>query len=122
MIVIEGVVGVGKSSLMRIIAENDYEAFEEPVVDNPILDKFYYDRERYAFPLQVFFLNKRFERFVCIAQNMYFCVLEKTYLFEKDQNTFPFSYIIFFNHIPSFKLIYSLHCPHCVCYAASHLV
>ena len=61
MIVIEGVVGVGKSSLMRIIAENDYEAFEEPVVDNPILDKFYYDRERYAFPLQVFFLNKRFE-------------------------------------------------------------
>ncbi|WP_159635392.1 deoxynucleoside kinase [Erysipelothrix anatis] len=61
MIVIEGVVGVGKSSLMRIIAESDYEAFEEPVVDNPILDKFYYDRERYAFPLQVFFLNKRFE-------------------------------------------------------------
>lgn len=61
MIVIEGVVGVGKSSLMNILAEQGYEAFEEPVVDNPILDKFYYDRLRYSFPLQVFFLNKRFE-------------------------------------------------------------
>ena len=61
MIVIEGVVGVGKSSLMNILAKEGYEPFEEPVVDNPILDKFYYDRERYSFPLQVFFLNKRFE-------------------------------------------------------------
>lgn len=61
MIVIEGVVGVGKSSLMRILAEKGYEEFEEPVVDNPILDKFYHDRARYSFPLQVFFLNKRFE-------------------------------------------------------------
>ena len=61
MIVIEGVVGVGKSSLMHILAEEGYVEFEEPVVDNPILDKFYYDRMRYSFPLQVFFLNKRFE-------------------------------------------------------------
>ncbi|QIK70532.1 deoxynucleoside kinase [Erysipelothrix sp. HDW6C] len=61
MIVVEGVVGVGKSSLMRILGKEGYEEFEEPVVDNPVLDKFYYDRARYAFPLQVFFLNKRFE-------------------------------------------------------------
>lgn len=61
MIVIEGVVGVGKSSLMRILGQEGYEEFEEPVVDNPVLDKFYHDRCRYSFPLQVFFLNKRFE-------------------------------------------------------------
>lgn len=61
MIVVEGVVGVGKSSLMRILGEMGYTQFEEPVVENPILDKFYYDRSRYSFPLQVFFLNKRFE-------------------------------------------------------------
>lgn len=61
MIVIEGVVGVGKSSLMRILGQKGYVEFEEPVVDNPILDKFYHDRQRYSFPLQVFFLNKRFE-------------------------------------------------------------
>lgn len=61
MIVIEGVVGVGKSSLMRHIAKEGYVAFEEPVVDNPILPKFYHDRKRYSFPLQIFFLNKRFK-------------------------------------------------------------
>jgi deoxyadenosine/deoxycytidine kinase len=61
MIVVDGVVGVGKSTLMGLIAERGYVSFEEPVVDNPILEKFYYDRERYSFPLQVFFLNKRFK-------------------------------------------------------------
>ncbi|WP_291572096.1 deoxynucleoside kinase [Clostridium sp. UBA4548] len=61
MIVIDGVVGVGKSTLMNILEEEGYVPFEEPVVDNPILEKFYYDRERYSFPLQIFFLNKRFK-------------------------------------------------------------
>ena len=62
MIVVDGVVGVGKSTLMNILAERGLIAYEEPVVDNPILEKFYYDRNRYSFPLQVFFLNKRFLR------------------------------------------------------------
>lgn len=62
MIVIDGVVGVGKSTLMDILAEaNEMVKFEEPVIDNPILSKFYHDKKRYSFPLQVFFLNKRFE-------------------------------------------------------------
>lgn len=61
MIVIDGVVGVGKSTLMNILAERGFIAYEEPVFDNPILEKFYYDRNRYSFPLQVFFLNKRFK-------------------------------------------------------------
>ncbi|MEK6263756.1 MAG: deoxynucleoside kinase [Clostridium sp.] len=60
MIVIDGVVGVGKSTLMNILAEKGYIPFEEPVADNPILEKFYYDRERYSFSLQIFFLNRRF--------------------------------------------------------------
>jgi deoxyadenosine/deoxycytidine kinase len=60
MIVIDGVVGVGKSTLMNILAEKGYIPFEEPVAENPILEKFYYDRERYSFSLQIFFLNKRF--------------------------------------------------------------
>lgn len=62
MIIVDGVVGVGKSTLMKILAEeHNMIAFEEPVVDNPVLEKFYHDRERYSFPLQTFFLNKRFE-------------------------------------------------------------
>jgi deoxyadenosine/deoxycytidine kinase len=68
MLIIEGVVGVGKSSLMNILVEEGFEAFPEPVLDNPILGKFYTDRKRYAFPLQVFFLAKRFEHLKAAAK------------------------------------------------------
>ncbi|NLC66712.1 MAG: deoxynucleoside kinase [Clostridium sp.] len=61
-IVIDGVVGVGKTTLMNLLHDElGYEYFIEPVVDNPILDKFYHDRKRYSFPLQIFFLNRRFK-------------------------------------------------------------
>lgn len=61
VVVVDGVVGVGKTTLMNILCEEfNYKAFLEPVVDNPILDKFYYDRLRYSFSLQIFFLNNRF--------------------------------------------------------------
>lgn len=60
-IIIDGPVGVGKTSLMEIlVSEFGYKPFLEPVTDNPLLDKFYYNRKRYSFPLQIFFLNKRF--------------------------------------------------------------
>lgn len=61
MIVVDGVVGVGKSTFMNILSEKGYIPYPEPVLDNPLLEKFYYDRARYSFPLQVFFLNKRFK-------------------------------------------------------------
>lgn len=63
LINIAGVVGVGKSSLCNIFIEKGYKVYHEPVFDNELLEKFYYDKERYAFPLQVFFLNKRFEMY-----------------------------------------------------------
>ena len=61
MICIDGVVGVGKSTLMDILTKEGFVPFAEPVVDNPILPKFYEDRKRYAFQLQIFFLNHRFD-------------------------------------------------------------
>ena len=61
IICVDGVVGVGKSSLAEILADKyGYKLYEEPVINNPILDKFYYDKKRWSFPLQIFFLNKRF--------------------------------------------------------------
>lgn len=77
MIVIDGVVGVGKSTLMNILAEKGFTPFEEPVVDNLILEKFYYDRARYSFPLQVFFLNKRF-KYIKEASKIEKCVLDRS--------------------------------------------
>lgn len=62
IICVDGVVGVGKSTLGKIIADKyNMMFFEEPVLNNPILDKFYYDKKRYSFSLQIFFLNKRFK-------------------------------------------------------------
>ncbi len=60
-IAIEGVIGVGKTTLARLLqpafeAELLLEVFEE----NPFLAKFYADRERYAFQTQIFFLLSRY--------------------------------------------------------------
>ena len=61
MLVLAGMIGVGKSTLTGILAEHfNTQAFYEEVEDNPILDKFYEDPKRWAFSLQIYFLNKRF--------------------------------------------------------------
>lgn len=61
LVIVDGVVGSGKTTFMNILKEElGLHGFEEPVTDNPLLEKFYHDRKRYAFPLQVFFLNRRF--------------------------------------------------------------
>jgi len=62
VIVIDAVVGAGKTVYMEMLAEDmNTTCFREPVQENPLLDKFYHDRKRYSFPLQVYFLNRRFE-------------------------------------------------------------
>jgi deoxyguanosine kinase len=60
---IEGVIGVGKTSLARLLqsafqAELMLEVFEE----NPFLSDFYGDRKRYAFQTQIFFLLSRYRQ------------------------------------------------------------
>lgn len=77
IIVVDGVVGVGKSTLMNMLTEMDYIPFAEPVIDNPILERFYYDRARWSFPLQVFFLNKRF-KFIKEAAQMGNVVMDRS--------------------------------------------
>src|SRR5512141_1085320 len=62
-IAIEGVIGVGKTTLVRLLrpvfeAEILLEIFEE----NPFLSDFYSDRERYAFQTQIFFLLSRYHQ------------------------------------------------------------
>lgn len=50
------------TTITNIIAETfGTQAFFEEVDDNPILDKFYEDPEKWAFSLQIYFLNKRFK-------------------------------------------------------------
>nr|WP_307252373.1 deoxynucleoside kinase [Croceifilum oryzae] len=61
VICLGGMIGVGKTSYTTLIAQHlNSEAFYESVDDNRLLDLFYNDRERFAFPLQIYFLNTRF--------------------------------------------------------------
>lgn len=54
-------IGAGKTSYTEKMSQAlGTEAFYEPVDDNPILDKYYENQERYGFSLQIYFLNKRF--------------------------------------------------------------
>src|SRR5574341_1506154 len=62
-VAIEGVIGVGTTTLARLLqsvfnAEILLEVFEE----NPFLSDFYSDRERYAFQTQIFFLVSRYHQ------------------------------------------------------------
>ena len=62
LIVLAGTIGAGKSSLAAALGEHlGTEVFYEAVDDNPVLDLYYQDPKKYAFLLQIFFLNKRFQ-------------------------------------------------------------
>ena len=60
-IAIEGVIGVGKTSLARLLQpSHDAGLLLEVFEENPFLSNFYQDRERYAFQTQMFFLLSRY--------------------------------------------------------------
>lgn len=85
-IAIEGVIGVGKTSLARLLqpefqAEVVLEIFEE----NPFLSDFYGDRKRYAFQTQIFFLLSRYrQQRETIPDLLAKGNLLSDYTFEKD--------------------------------------
>ena len=60
MIVLSGTIGAGKTTLAEMLGKHlDSKVFYESVDDNPILPLFYKDQKKYAFLLQVYFLNRR---------------------------------------------------------------
>ncbi len=62
-IAIEGVIGVGKTTLARLLTRPlDGEILLEVFEENPFLARFYQDRERYAFQTQIFFLLSRYRQ------------------------------------------------------------
>ncbi|MFT4679922.1 MAG: deoxyguanosine kinase [Flavobacteriales bacterium] len=62
-IAIEGNIGAGKTSLATRLAEDfSGKLVLEEFADNPFLPKFYEDRDRYAFPLELSFLAERFSQ------------------------------------------------------------
>jgi deoxyguanosine kinase len=62
-LVIEGNIGVGKTSLATMIAKkHNARLILEQYADNPFLPKFYRDPDRYSFPLELSFLAARYKQ------------------------------------------------------------
>lgn len=65
---IAGNIGVGKSTLVGILAEElRWQPYYELVTDHPYLDDYYRDRERWGFHSQIWFLTQRYEQHLEIA-------------------------------------------------------
>lgn len=67
-VTVAGNIGVGKSTLVEILAEEfGWQPYFELVADHPYLDDYYADRERWGFHSQIWFLTQRFEQHQEIA-------------------------------------------------------
>lgn len=84
---IEGVIGVGKTTLTKVIAEQTGgNAVLEAVEENPFLASFYEDRRRFAFQTQLFFLLSRYRQQMALVQRDLFArSVVSDYLFQKDR-------------------------------------
>ncbi|CAM2809768.1 deoxynucleoside kinase [Fructilactobacillus fructivorans] len=72
MIVLSGTIGAGKTTLTTLLAERlNSPAYYESVDDNKILPLFYKDPKKYAFLLQIYFLNKRLDSIKEASTNKY---------------------------------------------------
>jgi deoxyadenosine/deoxycytidine kinase len=86
-VAIAGNIGAGKTTLTQLLAKHyNWEAQLEDVVDNPYLDDFYNEMERWSFNLQVYFLNSRFSQVLKIRQSGKAIIQDRT-IYE-DANIF----------------------------------
>ncbi|MGE5651299.1 MAG: deoxynucleoside kinase [Bacillota bacterium] len=85
-VVVEGPIGVGKTTLAKKLAENlQAQALLEQPQENPFLERFYRDAARYALPTQMFFLFQRINQLRDLAQtDLFDARLVSDFLLDKD--------------------------------------
>jgi deoxyadenosine/deoxycytidine kinase len=78
-IAIAGNIGSGKTTLTELLSRHyGWEAHFEDVDENPYLDDFYAEMQRWSFNLQIYFLNSRFRQVVDIRRNNRNVVQDRT--------------------------------------------
>ena len=86
-IVVEGVIGVGKTSLAKLLSDHlEAKLVLEEVEENPFLKDFYRDREHFAFQTQMHFLFSRYQQQRGLRQlDLFSERMVSDYLFQKDR-------------------------------------
>lgn len=78
-IAIAGNIGSGKTTLTELLAKQfKWEPHYEEVDDNPYLDDFYNQMERWSFNLQIFFLKSRYQQILEIRKNKKNIIQDRT--------------------------------------------
>ncbi len=82
-IAIIGNIGAGKTTLTQMLGEHyKWDVMYEAVVGNPYLADFYGDMERWAFNLQIYFLNNRFAQVQKIRSTTYATIIQDRTIYE----------------------------------------
>lgn len=124
-VVIEGPIGVGKTTLVKRMAQLlDARTVLEVFEENPFLADFYSDAQRHAFQTEMFFLLSRYQQQESFAQEDLFSRFSVSdYLFQKcrlfaamtlrehEYQLFSRVYQVLSNNVPTPDLVIYLHAP-----------
>ena len=103
-IVVEGCIGVGKSTLCRLMRDAwGAHLVMEPDSINPFLEPYYNDPDRFAFPVQMFYLITRWRQQQGIRQlDLFQDLVVSDYCFDKDrlfaEKTLPDDELMLYDH------------------------
>lgn len=86
-IVVEGVIGAGKTTLATMLADYlEGKPIKEEVEENPFLARFYRDQEAFRFQTQIYFLLSRFRQQGSLTEpDLFSQYVVSDYLFAKDR-------------------------------------
>ena len=123
-IVIEGLIGAGKTSLSKMIAQRfNSKLILEQFADNPFLPKFYKNPDKYSFPLELSFLAERYQQLKeelssgdlfksFLISDYYFSkslIFAKSTLADDEYNLFRKLFNIIYTSLPKPNLYVYLH-------------
>ena len=125
-ITVEGNIGAGKTTLSSLLQQSfDGKLILEQFADNPFLPKFYEDRKRYSFPLELSFLAERYKQLkdMLNTRDLFNQYIISDYLFiksklfakvnlpEDEYKLYETLFDIIYPNLPEPDLIIYLHAP-----------